>query len=348
MTADPYAILALAEAAAAASASASGSDERPRAALASVADEINPAVETLVELDRPAALRLVGALSSHWQNAGQVEIGRELTERALQGASGAAASDQQFVAAVPRALLTASELAFRQGDQEAARRRAHDAIRAAVLIEDYVTASLAESNLARVAYRDGDAPRIEKHARKALEYATDDVAARRGALHMLAWAAHTAGDMSEAKRRFSESLEFRRKTSGPLSVASELANIGDIAAEEGDLAGAARILGDVMKTSHELGSKYMLVNMFPSLASLASRAGLDEDAAVLFGAADAAAFEAGFIADPNPPADAERAALRDRLGEGHFAELLAAGTSLGNDAAVARALDVATQVAAAR
>ncbi|MEO6350668.1 MAG: hypothetical protein ABIP53_08450, partial [Candidatus Limnocylindrales bacterium] len=216
---------------------------------------------------------------------------------------------------------------------------------------DYATASLAESSLARVAYRDTDAPRIEKHAQKALEYAGANEAesnahARRAALHMLAWAAHTAGDMKLARQRFNESLAFRRRTGSRLSVVSELANLGDLAAEEGDLPEAARILGEAMTTSHELGSKYMLVNMFPSIASLAARAGLDDDAGILFGAADASAVASGLIADPNPPADAERDAVRSRLGEGAFAELLAHGTSLGDDAAVARAVAAAQRVAA--
>ncbi|MEO6350986.1 MAG: hypothetical protein ABIP53_10080, partial [Candidatus Limnocylindrales bacterium] len=128
MTADPYAILALAEA-------------EQLDALKGLGGEVSSAVETLIVADRSAALRLVGALSTYWQDVGEVEAGRALTERALEGSAEAAVRKPEFAQAVPRALVAASELAFRQGDQKAARKRAHDAIRAAVLIEDYVTAS---------------------------------------------------------------------------------------------------------------------------------------------------------------------------------------------------------------
>jgi tetratricopeptide (TPR) repeat protein len=332
VTADPYAVLALAEA---------GEIDSLRA----LGDDVESAVRTLVESDRAAALRLVGELTRYWQDTGAVEVGRSLTELALDGQARLAARDEAVAKAVPQALLAASELAFRQNDQDAARKRAHDTIRAAVLIEDYATASLAESSLARVAYRDMDAPRIEKHAQKALEYARDDIGARRFALHMLAWAAHKAGDMDLARRRFNESLEFRRKHGDRMSVAVELLNLADLDAEQGDLGAAARSFVEVMGTSREIDSTYMLVNTLPSIAALASRARLDEDAAALFGAGDAIAATAGFVSDPNPGAEAERDSVRTRLGEGAFAEFLASGTSLGNDEAVDRAVAVAARIA---
>jgi tetratricopeptide (TPR) repeat protein len=332
MTTDPYTILALAEA-------------EQIDALKPLAEEVEAAARALTETDQAAALRLVSRLAMYWQDMGTVEVGRSLTEKALEGSGHAAARNEDVAKAVPGALLAAAELAFRQGDQKAAQKRARDTIRAAVLIEDYPTASLAESSLARVAYRDMDAPRIEKHAQKALEYAGDDDGARRFALHMLAWAAHTAGDMGLARRRFNESLEFRRKSGDKMSVAVELLNLADLDAEQGNLAAAARAFGEVMETNREIASTYMLVNTLPSIAALASRARLDEDAAMLFGAGDAIAAAAGFVHDPNPGADAERDAVRERLGEAGFAELLASGTSLSNDEAIDRALAVAARIA---
>lgn len=342
---DAYEVLALAEAAEAARASHDGETvEQAEAGLRAFADQVNPAVAWLIEHDRPAALRLVGALSIHWQDAGQVDEGRSLTDRALDGGHHAAARDRLVAAAMPRALLTASELAFRQGDQATARKRAREAIRAAVLIEDYVTASLAHSSLARVAYRAGEAAEIERQARKALQYAGDDPVARRGALHMLAWAAHTAGNRDEARRRFDASLEYRRQVGNRLSVAVELANIGDLAREEGDHARAAHLLAEALAVSHELGSKYMLVNTLPSFAALAEEVGVDDDAARLFGTADGMAAAAGVVADPGTEMAEHRERLRNRMGEAAFAERLAEGSTLSAEDAVALCLNLAQEL----
>lgn len=306
-----------------------------------VASALAPAIEWYLEHDRAAALRLVAALSGYWQDAGRVDEGRALTERVVEATMVEATRERTVADAIPRALLAASELAFRQGDQRAATKRAKDTIRAAILVEDRPTAALAHTALARVAYRDGEAPEIERHARKALKFAADDTAAHSGALHMLAWAAHTAGDLDEAERRFEQSLEYRRQHRGPMAVAVEIGNLGDLAIERGNLRRAAELLAEALQISHASGSAYMLVNFLPSFGILAARAGMDEDAARLFGAGHALASSAGLIPDPNPAIDDASARARDRLGEARFAQLLADGTSLATDEAVALAFAVA-------
>lgn len=320
-----------------------GVDEAPAAALRRVDDRIAPAIEFFIENDRASALRLVGALASYWEEAGRVDEGRALTERAIQGSD--PAGNRDVGDAWPRALLAASDLAFRQGDQKQATKRAKDCIRASVLIEDYVTASLAYSNLARVAYRDGDAAGIERQSTKALKLAGDDTLAKRSALHMLAWAAHTAGDLDEAERRFETSLAYRRKVAGRLSVAVEISNLGDLAAERGDLPRAARLLAEGLEIGHELDNKYMLVNGFPSFAVLCVQAGRPADGARLFGAADAIARSSGLIPDPNSTMDEARASARASLGEELFAKLHDEGERLSADDAVALSLGVARDLA---
>src|SRR5688500_5727222 len=221
--------------------------------LNDVASDIPAAVEYLVENDRAAAMRLVGALSGYWQDAGLVDEGRVLTERALENGHRLAGRDTDIASAIPRALLTSSELAFRQGDQSVARKRALDAVRAAILVEDRPAAAMAHNNLARIAFRNRDAGEIEAHARKALALAGDDTLARRGALHMLAWAAHTAGDLDLAEKRFQESLEYRRRVAGPVSVAVEMSNLADLELERGNLARAAELHAEALDVSHRAG-----------------------------------------------------------------------------------------------
>lgn len=317
------------------------------AALDALDPEIEPAFRWLMKNEPAGALRLVAALETHFENSGQVDLGRRLTDEAVDAFLITAVRDEAVAAAIPRALLAASELAFRQGDQEQAEKRAHACIRAAMLIEDTETAALAHINLSRVAYRGGDAAAMEAHARKAMELAPRDEVVHRGALHMLAWAAHTAGDLDEAERRFRESLEYRRKHGTRLSVAVEIANLGDLAAERGQLSKAARLMADSLEVSVEVGSQYMLVNAFPSFAVLAEQAGFDDDSARLVGAGRAISATAGLIPDPNSLLDEAVERTRDRLGEVRFAELLAEGTMLSTDAAVDLARAVSARIAAA-
>lgn len=171
--------MAVVDLAEAADPSMSGSDDVPAAALRAAADQIVPAIQFLIETDRAAALRLVGVLPDYWQESGRVDEGRALTERALEGSN--AAGDRAVAAVIAAALLAASDLAFLQGDEEGAKKRANDCIRAAILVEDRVTASLAHSTLAKLAHRDGDAAEMERHSRKALELAGDDAVANRRA-----------------------------------------------------------------------------------------------------------------------------------------------------------------------
>lgn len=312
--------------------------------LRDVADQIPGAVEYLIENDRAAAMRLVGALSGYWQDSGLVDEGRALTERALENGHRLAGKDTDIAAAIPAALLTSSELAFRQGDQAVARKRALDAVRAAILVEDRPTAAMAHNNLARIAFRIRDAGEIEAHARKALALAGDDTLARRGALHMLAWAAHTAGDFDEAERRFERSLEYRRQVAGPVSVAVEISNLADLELERGNIPRAAQLHAEALDVSHRAGSVYMLVNGLPSFAALALRAGRFEEAAQLIGAADAIANVAGMTPDPGGELTSERAELDRRLGPERYVTLAAKGAALSTDEAVALARDVAAQI----
>jgi tetratricopeptide (TPR) repeat protein len=244
--------------------------------------------------------------------------------------------------------LTSSELAFRQGDQAVARKRALDAVRAAILVEDRPTAAMAHNNLARIAFRNRDAGEIELHAEKALALAGDDTLARRGALHMLAWAAHTAGDLDEAQKRFEDSLAYRRRVGDPVSVAVEMANLADLELERGNVTRAAQLHAESLEMSHRAGSVYMLVNGLPSFAALAVRVARFEDAARLIGAADAIAKAADMTPDPGGELKSERTELPRRLGADSYVQLAAEGAGLSPDQAVALAKKMAAGIAAGK
>jgi hypothetical protein len=316
-----------------------GSDDRASAEreLREAAADVPPAIDRLLEHDPDAALRLAGCLSFFWQDTGRLDEGRATTDRVLARAAGRDPS------AIARVQLVASELAFRQTDQLEATRRADACIALADRSGDRATAAMAHLILARVGFRDGDAPRIERHAERALVLARDDPWVQRGALHMLAWAAHTAGDRPLARRRFEASIELRMAQLDPFGAAVEEANLGDLAAEDGDLAEAGRRLRSALDVAVELESRYLLVNVLPSLSVVAALADADELAARTAGAADRAADDAAL--DPDPGAwQPVLEEVEQRLGA-RYAVLYDEGRALSPDDAVKLARSVAELVA---
>jgi len=318
----------------------SDADEGEQAArrLLTSAADVPDAVRYLIETDADAALRMTAALTRFWQDAGLVDDGRQVTETALARARDT--SSHAYVGS----LLAASELAFRQGDQLVAEQRSQEAIDLALAMGDDASAAVGHVDLARIAYRAGDAPRIEAHAQRALELAGQDALARRGALHMLAWAAHTAGDVPAARARFEASLAFRRELGDRFSVAVEIANIGDLAMEAGDHVGAASRLAEALEVARDLDSQYLIVNLLPSVAALAARVGEDESSARLIGATTALSSSSGLVPDPGN----WQTALSDakaRLGP-RFDKLRSDGARLDRATAVETAIELCRRISA--
>ena len=160
---------------------------------------------------------------------------------------------------------------------------------------------------------------------------------------MLAWAAHAAGDLDEARRRFETSLAFRQELGDRFATAVEIANLGDLALERGDLVEAARRHGAALSVARDLDSRYLLVNELPSFAALAARLGDFETAARLLGATDAVAEAAGIVPDPGTDRNVE-AELGERLPESQVVSLRTEGARLTLSEAVALAMAVARAI----
>jgi hypothetical protein len=152
--------------------------------------------------------------------------------------------------------------------------------------------------------------------------------------------------MAEAEQRFETSLAYRRQIgAGPVSVSSELANLANIAAARGDLKRAAALHLEEMDVVGDTDSMYFVVNALPDFAALAMKAGLDPDAARLFGAGDAVARASGLVPDPALELKEERAELRSRLGPDAFDAEFAQGSTLSAEKGLALAREVATRIA---
>ena len=256
--------------------------------------DIQPAIDSLLESDDlENALDLAGALSAFWQDIGRVDEGRRITEALLTSHR-----DHPPTRALARAHLVLGELAFRQGDQAVARASTTTAGLIAGELRDEWIMGRAELNLARVAFRDDDAPRIFEHARRVLEIAGDNYRLRSGAIHMLAWAEYTAGDLPSATRHFAENVSLYRASGNRMGEASELGNLADLAVEAGDLDSAGGYLRQAFAVRGVAANRYLAPSLIRSVGVLAALQGRHDLGLDLIAASERQYEDFGWIADP--------------------------------------------------
>lgn len=297
-------------------------------------DELDGAVTAFLDAgDRNAALRLVGTLSYLCQDTGRVMLGRELAARVLAVVGEAGDARDRAMAH-----LTLGELAFRQGDQPVALDITEAALGLACEAGDEEAERPAEMNLARVSFRDGDADGIRRHAERVLELAGGGPGARMGAVHMLGWAEHTAGNVEAAVQLFADNVITARTVGNRLTEGSELLNLASPSTELGDMEQAASYLRDGIDVAHDLGSSYLLPGALTEAGRLLVLCGRTEVGLQLIVAWERQYEIAGLTPDPGDDAFHEqRSAAIASLPTGRVEELRVAGAAMSLDDAVALA-----------
>ncbi|CAN5793323.1 hypothetical protein BH23CHL4_BH23CHL4_20640 [soil metagenome] len=168
------------------------------------------------------------------------------------------------------------------------------------------------------------------------------------ALHYFGEAARARGDYSAARKLYEEGLTFYRALGHRNTAASVTHNLGYLAQQEGDLRRAASCFAESLAVHAEHGDQRNTGHCLGGLAGIIGLLGQPEQAARLFGAADAVILRAGasmFFVDRRDY-DGNLAEVRTQLGEQTFAAAFAAGKTLPLDAALAEAAEVATAVSA--
>lgn len=227
--------------------------------------DIAPSIETLEESgDSEAALDLAGALGIFWQDIGKVEEGPLITERLLQRLDA-----HPRTSALARAYLVLGELSFRQGNQAVVTEASVAAREIANQVENKWVAGRGELNLARVAFRDGDADRIFTHANSLLKMAGDNLRLQTGAIYMLAWAEYTAGNVPAAIARFEQNVQLYRQGKNRMGEASELGNLGDLSIEAGEFDRAASYLEQSFAVRGVKQNRYLALSLIRSAGVLA-------------------------------------------------------------------------------
>jgi tetratricopeptide (TPR) repeat protein len=285
--------------------------------------------------DADAALRLVASLRIFAQDTGRVEETRSLADDLVNRVGDA--NPSRALAGVE---LVRGELSFRQGDQVCAITATEAARSLAASVGDPLTQARAEINLARIAFRDGDAERIAAHANAAAGL-VDDPRVQSGAVHMLGWAAYTAGDTDAAIAHFTENARIYAERGDRVGLAGELSNLGDLALEQRDLAGARAYLKEALEVGVETNSRYLVPSLLTSVANLAGEMERWEEALELAAAAQSQYEQARLTPDPGVGFDPElRHAAISALGQPRADEVVRVGSARSWEQAIALALSV--------
>jgi len=292
-------------------------------------EELKEALDELVERGEPeAALEAQRALVDFWMRKGHLDEGRRQLDRLL-----AAGNPPDNLRAA--GLAGAGVLAFRQGDDETARRSFEES---AELAQDDSVLASALGGLSRVALRAADAARTRELALQVLALAPDE-RAELSPRHMLAAAARAEGDYAGAEELYGESLELARRLGLRSIEAGELLNLGYVALHLGHAEQAAERFRQSLEIAGELDDDYLLPYAVLGAGTAAAIRGDYEESARLLGAAKAAFDRTGAAIDPGSSEEFETsvAQARRELGD-RFDSAWSEGGTLSLDEAAERGM----------
>ncbi len=287
--------------------------------------------------DLEKALRLGAALYSFWHTRGYLQEGREWFQKLL-AAPGGSASIRAKV------LHRAGMLAFRTGDQAAARALFEEGLKIAREIGDRRQIAATLLGLGRlVALRQGDYQAGHRLFDEGLTIARElgDRRSEGAAIHCLAALARLEGDQARAVALYSESLTLRRELGDSQGVAVEQLNLGFMAFHQGDAHSAARMFADSLRSSYERADKYVMPPNLVGLAGVSMKSGDPARAARLLGAAGALLESAGLVFDPDDQLEYDRiaGAVHAKLGDDKMNAMLAEGRAMKVEQAIGYALE---------
>ena len=292
-------------------------------------EELKEALDGLVERGEPdAALEAQRALVDFWMRKGHLDEGRRQLDRLL-----AAGNPPDKLRAA--GLAGAGMLAFRQGDDETARRSFEES---AELAQDDSVLASALGGLSRVALRAGDAARTRELALQVLALAPEE-GAELSPRHMLAAAARGEGDYARAEELYGETLALARRLGVRSFEAAELLNLGYVALHLDHAEQAAERFRQGLEIAAELDDDYLLPYCVLAAGTAAAIRGDYGESARLLAAAKAAFDRTGAAIDPGSSEEFEAsvAEARRELGD-RFDSAWSEGSAWGLDEAAERAM----------
>ena len=242
------------------------------------------------------------------------------------------------------ALYRAGQFAFRMLDNEASRRHDEESLAVARQIGDDRAAAMALIGLSRVALRNNDHAEVQRLAEEAMQLAAqaNNANALTMGRHMLAYSLDIQGELDKAEALYLENLEAFRAMNNASGIAMEIGNLSNIDRRKGKLDEARAKVDEYLRMGRESGSIAGQTYALLGYAQLAGAAGNWQDAARMYGAAEASFERLGITMDPGEAQDAARlvTAARAALGEAAFETLRQQGRAETLEAALKHATGV--------
>jgi len=287
--------------------------------------------------DLEKALRFGAALYFFWHTRGYLQEGRAWFQKLLATPGGSASIRAKV-------LHRAGMLAFRTGDQVAARALFEEGLKIARKVGDRRQIAVTLLGLGRlVALRQGDYAAGHRLFDEGLMIARElgDRRSEGSAIHCLAALARLEGDQERAVALYTESLTLHRDLGDRQNVAMEQLNLGFMAFHQGDTHSAVGLFADSLRSSHERGDKYVMPPSLVGLAGVAMKSGDPVRAARLLGSASALLESAGLVFDPDDQLEYDRIAdaVRAKLGGDKMNAMLTEGRAMKVEQAIGYALE---------
>jgi predicted ATPase len=284
--------------------------------------------------DVGGALRLTGTLWRFWNLKGHLIEGRRRLERAL-------GADRRPTAARAKALSGAADMALTCGDVETGRLWAEEALELHRELQDRWGTAFSLLMFAYAVGQDGDWPRAQTLFWESVQRfrALGDEHYELRAARAHAWAYYEGGDLERARELNEELLPRARGAQHGFAEATALAQLADIAVDQGRAADAFALLKESHRIYRDLNDLVDIaagVGRFASVLALAGKAAL---AAQVLSSSTALMEEIG--AGPSWYARTSRktlAVIHAQLDRAAFAEAWDQGRRLNGDEAVALAI----------
>ncbi len=150
------------------------------------------------------------------------------------------------------------------------------------------------------------------------------------------------GDLDQAEMFYEQSIALSRQLGNRVASPWPLHNLAYVALGRGDVARAAELFKEALRLFHDQGKKEGIAACLAGVAAVAGQWAEWEQAARLYGAAEAIIDVVGvvLIGADRVEYEPRRAAVQAQLGGARFAALKAAGQGLTLKAAIAEALAV--------
>jgi tetratricopeptide (TPR) repeat protein len=300
-------------------------------------DNLRSALRWLLERDGESGLRLASAARPFWERRGHLTEGRAWLEGALKSGSGAKAQLRA------KALTGLAQLAWQQGDLEAAHTAYEEALRISQEAGDRRLVAMSSRGLGTVAFIQGDLAAARPLLEEALAVCRkiNDTRGVATTLTTLGELARSEHKFAAARSLYEESVGLHRQLGNQYGECANLLNLGAVACLEEDLKSAHDCHREAIMIARKLADRVQVAYSLNGFGALLVMRGEMERAARLFGAAAQLHESIGYELEPQDREFRNRyeSAARAALGEELYAVTEAKGRALRMQEAIALALE---------